>query len=87
MPCYINAVVSTHDLGDLIAAVLADEAQLLGPSPEAVFLCLHKLYDAALSVPASAFGGAKPITNGGYVTSSTRPGPPDAGGWTAPFVG
>jgi len=40
----IGAVVSTHDLGDLIAAVLADEAGLKGPSPEAVFLCLHKLY-------------------------------------------
>lgn len=40
----VSAVVSTHDLGDLIAAVLADEAGLPGPSPEAVFLCLHKLY-------------------------------------------
>ena len=41
---HVDAVVSTHDLGDLIAAVLADEAGLPGPSPEAVFLCLHKLY-------------------------------------------
>ncbi len=40
----IGAVVSTHDLGDLIAAVLAREAGLKGPSPEAVFLCLQKLY-------------------------------------------
>ena len=40
----ISAVVSTHDLGDLIAAVLAEEAGLKGPSTEAVFLCLHKLY-------------------------------------------
>jgi hypothetical protein len=40
----VGAVVSTHDLGDLIAAVLAEEAGLPGPSPEAVFLCLHKLY-------------------------------------------
>jgi len=40
----VNAVVSTHDLGDLIAAVLAKEAGLRGPSPEAVFLCLHKLH-------------------------------------------
>src|SRR3954451_12163095 len=40
----VGAVVSTHDLGDLIAAVLAQEAELPGPSPEAVFLCLHKLY-------------------------------------------
>jgi len=40
----IGAVVSTHDLGDLIAAVLAKEFGLPGPSPEAVFLCLHKLY-------------------------------------------
>ncbi|MEA2326438.1 MAG: hypothetical protein QOE68_1397 [Thermoanaerobaculia bacterium] len=40
----VGAVVSTHDLGDLIAAVLAKEAGLPGPSPEAVFLCLHKLY-------------------------------------------
>lgn len=40
----IDAVLSTHDLGDLIAAVLADERGLPGPSPEAVFLCLHKLY-------------------------------------------
>ena len=41
---HVDAVVSTHDLGDLIAAVLADEVGLPGPSPEAVFLCLHKLY-------------------------------------------
>jgi hypothetical protein len=41
---HVDAVVSTHDLGDLIAAVLAKEAGLPGPSPEAVFLCLHKLY-------------------------------------------
>jgi hypothetical protein len=41
---HVDAVVSTHDLGDLIAAVLADEAGLPGPSREAVFLCLHKLY-------------------------------------------
>ena len=40
----VDAVVSTHDLGDLIAAILADDAGLRGPSPEAVFLCLHKLY-------------------------------------------
>src|SRR5882762_6705748 len=40
----VDAVVSTHDLGDLIAAVLAAEAGLPGPSPESVFLCLHKLY-------------------------------------------
>lgn len=40
----VDAVVSTHDLGDLVAAVLADEFGLPGPSPEAVFLCLHKLY-------------------------------------------
>ena len=41
---HIDAVVSTHDLGDLIAALLAKEAGLPGPSPEAVFLCLHKFY-------------------------------------------
>ncbi|MEA2163325.1 MAG: hypothetical protein QOK37_1452 [Thermoanaerobaculia bacterium] len=40
----VDAVVSTHDLGDLITAVLTKEAGLPGPSPEAVFLCLHKLY-------------------------------------------
>jgi len=40
----VDAVVSTHDLGDLIAAVIAREHGLPGPSPEAVFLCLHKLY-------------------------------------------
>ena len=40
----VDAVVSTHDLGDLIAAVLAEEFGLPGPSAEAVFLCLHKLY-------------------------------------------
>jgi hypothetical protein len=40
----IDAVVSTHDLGDLIAAILAEEAGLAGPSPESVFLCLHKFY-------------------------------------------
>ncbi|HEX3071870.1 MAG TPA: hypothetical protein VHX14_25125 [Thermoanaerobaculia bacterium] len=40
----IAAVVSTHDLGDLFAAVLASDAGLPGLSPEAVFLCLHKLY-------------------------------------------
>lgn len=41
---HVGAVAFTHDLGDLIAAVLAEEAGLPGPSPEAVFLCLHKLY-------------------------------------------
>jgi hypothetical protein len=41
---HVGGVVSTHDLGDLIAAVLAREAGLRGPSAEAVFLCLHKLY-------------------------------------------
>jgi ATP-grasp domain-containing protein len=41
---HVDAVVSTHDLGDLIAALLAAERGLPGPSPEAVFLCLHKLY-------------------------------------------
>jgi hypothetical protein len=40
----VDAVVSTHDLGDLIAAVVARELGLRGPSPEAVFLCLHKYY-------------------------------------------
>src|SRR5437763_8221330 len=37
----VGAVVSTHDLGDLIAAVLAEEAGLPGPSAAAGFLCLH----------------------------------------------
>jgi ATP-grasp domain len=46
----VDAVVSTHDLGDLIAAVLANEAGLKGPSPEAVFLCLHKLYGRRVEV-------------------------------------
>jgi hypothetical protein len=40
----VDAVVSTHDLGDLIAAIVARELGLRGPSPEAVFLCLHKYY-------------------------------------------
>ncbi|MEA2489319.1 MAG: hypothetical protein QOH21_1111 [Acidobacteriota bacterium] len=40
----IDAVLSTHDLGDLIAAVIAKELNLRGPTPEAVFLCLHKYY-------------------------------------------
>jgi len=48
----VDAVVSTHDLGDLIAAVLADERGLKGPSPEAVFLCLHKLYGRRAEVDA-----------------------------------
>lgn len=40
----VEAVLSTHDLGDLIAAIVARELGLAGPSPEAVFLCLHKYY-------------------------------------------
>jgi len=40
----VDAVVSTHDLGDLIAAIVGQELGLRGPSPEAVFLCLHKYY-------------------------------------------
>ena len=40
----IDAVVSTHDLGDLIASMVARELQLPGPRPEAVFLGLHKYY-------------------------------------------
>jgi hypothetical protein len=52
---HIDAVVSTHDLGDLIAAVLAHEAGLPGPSPEAVFLCLHKLYGRRAEVDPIRF--------------------------------
>lgn len=40
----VDAVLSTHDLGDLAAAIIARELGLPGPSPEAVFLCLHKHY-------------------------------------------
>lgn len=40
----IDAVVSTHDLGDLIASMIARELQLPGPTPEEVFLTLHKYY-------------------------------------------
>lgn len=40
----VDAVVSTHDLGDYLSALLARELGLPGPSPEAVFLGLHKLY-------------------------------------------
>ena len=40
----IDAVVSTHDLGDLIASLVARDLGLPAPSPEAVFLGLHKLY-------------------------------------------
>src|SRR3954468_13421566 len=40
----VGAVVSTHDLGDLIAAVLAEEAGLAGPAAEAGVLFLPKLY-------------------------------------------
>jgi len=40
----MDAVLSTHDLGDLIAAVAACELGLRGPAPEAVFLALHKWY-------------------------------------------
>lgn len=40
----IDAVFSTHDLGDLIAAIIARELNLPGPTPEAVFLALHKYY-------------------------------------------
>ncbi len=40
----VDGVVSFHDLGDLIAAALAEELGLPGPGAEAVFLCLHKLY-------------------------------------------
>ena len=40
----VEAVLSTHDLGDLIASLVARELRLPGPSPESVFLGLHKLY-------------------------------------------
>jgi 2-aminoethanethiol dioxygenase/cysteine oxidase family protein/ATP-grasp domain-containing protein len=40
----IDAVVSTHDLGDLLAATIARELNLPGPTPESVFLALHKYY-------------------------------------------
>lgn len=40
----VEAVLSTHDLGDLIAAMVAREAGLPGPSVESVFTCLHKYY-------------------------------------------
>lgn len=40
----VEAVVSTHDLGDLVAAAIARELGLVGPDPDAVFLCLHKYY-------------------------------------------
>lgn len=40
----VDAVVSTHDLGDLIASLVARELGLPGPTPESVFLGLHKLY-------------------------------------------
>jgi quercetin dioxygenase-like cupin family protein len=40
----VDAVLSTHDLGDLIAALVARELGLTGPDPEAVFLGLHKFY-------------------------------------------
>lgn len=40
----VDAVVSTHDLGDYLAALLARELGLPGPLPEAVFLGLHKYY-------------------------------------------
>jgi quercetin dioxygenase-like cupin family protein len=40
----VEAVLSTHDLGDLIAALVARELGLTGPDPESVFLALHKFY-------------------------------------------
>src|SRR5215467_5805286 len=40
----IGAVLSTHDLGDLIAALVARELRLPGPTPESIFLALHKFY-------------------------------------------
>jgi hypothetical protein len=40
----VDVVVSTHDLGDYLAALLVRELGLPGPSPEAVFLGLHKYY-------------------------------------------
>ncbi|HEV7671234.1 MAG TPA: ATP-grasp domain-containing protein [Thermoanaerobaculia bacterium] len=40
----VDAVVSTHDLGDYLAALLVRELGLPGPAPEAVFLGLHKYY-------------------------------------------
>lgn len=40
----VEAVLSTHDLGDLVAALVARELGLPGPDPEAVFTCLHKFY-------------------------------------------
>ncbi len=41
----VDAVVSTHDLGDYLAALLARELGLPGPSPESVFVALHKYYE------------------------------------------
>ncbi len=40
----VDAVLSTHDLGDLIASMVARELALPGPIPEAVFVSLHKYY-------------------------------------------
>ena len=40
----VDAVLSTHDLGDLVASLVARELRLPGPTPESVFLGLHKLY-------------------------------------------
>lgn len=44
----MDAVVSTHDLGDLVAAAIARKLDLRGPDPEAVFRCLHKYYGRLL---------------------------------------
>lgn len=41
---HIDAIYYSRDVGDLVAAALCEEFHLLGPSVEAVFLCLHKYY-------------------------------------------
>lgn len=59
----VEAVVSTHDLGDLVAAWVARELGLPGPDPDAVFTCLHKYYsrrkemDPIRSEPIPLTGG------------------------------
>ena len=40
----VDGVVCFHDLGDLVAAILAQEFGLPGTSIESAFLCLHKYY-------------------------------------------
>jgi len=40
----IEAIIYSHDMASLVAAVLCERHGLIGPSLESMFLCQHKYY-------------------------------------------